>query len=128
MKDKSDKIDFEKLDTADYREHYSEKGFWNKVKSVARRGGDKVLYYAYMLYYVMLSKEVPIKKKAVICGALGYFILPSDMIPDFIVGLGFTDDLAVLTLAYKAIESSITPKIKSLAEERLGKSGNRTLK
>lgn len=121
MKDKSEEIDYEKVDIAEYQEHYSEKGFWGKVTDVAKCAGDKLLYYAFLLYYVMSSNDVSLKSKGIICGALGYFILPTDLIPDFIAALGFTDDLAVLMLAYKTIKSSVTPEIERLAKERMAK-------
>ena len=41
--------------------------------------------------------------------ALGYFVLPVDVIPDFVLGLGFTDDIAVLTAAITAVSAHITP-------------------
>lgn len=112
-------IDYEKVDVSEYKKHYSERGFWAKIRGASKRAGDKLLYYAYLLYYVLISREVSVKSKGIICGALGYFILPTDLIPDFIVALGFTDDLAVLLLAYKTVSSAITPQIEQRAKERL---------
>lgn len=51
--------------------------------------------------------------------AWGYFILPFDLIPDVIIGLGFTDDIAAITLAYNAVASSITPEIKEKTNMKL---------
>ena len=114
-------IDYEKIDISEYKKHYTERGFWAKIKRASKCGGDKLLYYAYLLYYLLISREVSVKSKGIICGALGYFILPTDIIPDFIMALGFTDDLAVLLLAYKTIKSSITPEIERRAKQRLEK-------
>ncbi|MGM9748166.1 MAG: YkvA family protein [Candidatus Cryptobacteroides sp.] len=50
---------------------------------------------------------------------MGYFILPTDLIPDLIPVLGFTDDVAALTLAYKAIQASVTPEIDAKAKEKI---------
>ena len=120
MKDNEIKdIDYDKLNVVEYQEHYSEKGFLDKIKSIAKSAGDKILYYALLLYYMMISDQVSIKNKGLICGALGYFILPTDLIPDFILALGFTDDLAVIMLVYKAIKSSITLQIEERAKQRL---------
>ena len=106
------------MDLERYQKHYSKEGFLAKVSGAAKKAGKSVLYYAYLLFYMITSRQVPIKFKGIICGALGYFILPADIIPDFLVGLGFTDDLAVLIMAYKAIKAAVTPEIKQRARER----------
>ncbi len=106
------------MDLERYRKYYSKEGFLAKVTGVAQKAGAKLRYYAYLLFYTVTSRSVSIKYKGIICGALGYFILPSDIIPDFVVGLGFTDDLAVLIMAYKAIKAAVTPEIKQKARKR----------
>lgn len=83
-----------------YQGNYSESGFWNKVKKVALKAGAKVIYVALILYYELADPNVSPKEKAIIIGALGYFILPLDLIPDAIPVLGFSDDLAALVAAY----------------------------
>ena len=102
-----------------YQDHYSEERLRPKMKKFAARLGGKATYYVLVLYYVLQSPDVPLSNKTMILGALGYFILPLDLIPDLIPALGFTDDIAALTLAYKAIQSSITPEIKALAEAKV---------
>ena len=62
---------------------------------------------------------VPSGLKLKVLGALGYFILPLDFIPDAILGLGFTDDLAALTWALFKIKKFNTPDIEARARERL---------
>lgn len=100
-----------------YQKYYSEKGFWNKAKSVAKKAGIKVVYAALALYYAL--GFMPIEKKAVVIGALGYFILPTDLIPDFIAILGFSDDASVLFLVYNACSDAIDEKVKSQALSKL---------
>ena len=73
---------------------------------------------ALLLFYVLQSPDVPIAKKTIIIGALGYLILPFDFIPDFIPALGFTDDAAALAAALKTIKSSITPEIEAKAKAK----------
>lgn len=92
---------------------------WPKMKKFAARLGGKATYYVLVLYYVLQSPDVPLSNKTIILGALGYFILPLDMIPDLIPALGFTDDIAALTLAYKAIQTAVTPEIKARAEAKV---------
>ena len=98
------------------KEHYNESAFWCKVKML----GKRVLKPALLLYYVMKSPDTPLKIKASIAGALGYLILPIDLIPDMIPILGYTDDLAALWTLVKTCAVYITPEIKKQAEEKLG--------
>ena len=39
-------------------------------------------------YYCAFDKATPLKAKGILIGALAYFILPFDAVPDFIAGLG----------------------------------------
>src|SRR5262249_10569641 len=68
-------------------------------------------------YYCALDKETPLKAKGILIAALGYFILPTDTIPDMIFGLGFTDDIAVLTAALTAIRVHMKPAHRLAARE-----------
>ena len=104
-----------------YQTHFSQSGFSFKVLKVAKRVGSKLLYPAFVLYNAYKSKEVSVKDKAIIIGALGYFILPKDLISDFLPIIGFTDDFAVLTLAIRSLRKSITPEIKEAARQSLNK-------
>jgi uncharacterized membrane protein YkvA (DUF1232 family) len=36
-----------------------------------------------------------------------YFVMPVDLIPDFIAGLGFVDDAALLARTMKSVKSDI---------------------
>ena len=56
-------------------------------------------------FYDFLSKPSPKSKKALAIGALLYFVNPLDLIPDTIVGVGYLDDFAVLTLVWKHLMS-----------------------
>lgn len=100
-----------------YQKYYSENRLWNKVKSVAKKAGIKVVYTALVLYYAIDS--MPIEKKAVVIGALGYFILPTDLIPDFIAIFGFSDDASVLYMVYNACSDAIDEKVKNQATSKL---------
>lgn len=102
-----------------YQKHYSESGFWNKLGKVAVRLGRGPLYYALVLYYVLVSPDVSLGNKAIIMGALGYLILPFDLIPDVAPILGLTDDAAAIKLAYDTVQASVTPQIRQQAEQRL---------
>ncbi|MBO5699214.1 MAG: DUF1232 domain-containing protein [Bacteroidaceae bacterium] len=98
-----------------YKKNYSDSAFWRKVKAL----GKLVLKPAVLLYCVMKSAEVPFHIKTTIAGALGYLILPTDLIPDFVPITGYTDDVAALLAVIKICSKYITPKIKTKAEETL---------
>ena len=108
-------------DAGEYGQYYSDNGFWRKVKHVAAQVGRKVLYPALQLYYLMQSPATPLKDKALIIGALGYLILPVDLVPDIIPALGFTDDLTALMLTLRTLGKDITPDIRRQAREQADK-------
>ena len=84
----------------------TEQGFWRKLRHHAGRIPfiDQLL----AAYYCAIDPRTPLQARAILYGALAYFILPFDIIPDFIAGLGYTDDAAVLAAAIR----SILPHIK----------------
>lgn len=102
-----------------YQSNYSESGLWKKVKSVAKKAGIKTIYMVLLLHYVLKSPDVPLEDKAKIYGALGYFILPIDLIPDFIPVVGYSDDVAALAYALHAVWKNVTPEIKQQAQQKL---------
>jgi uncharacterized membrane protein YkvA (DUF1232 family) len=70
-------------------------------------------------YYCAFDRATPLKAKAILIGALAYFILPLDMVPDLILGLGFTDDMAVLFAAFNVVRTHIKPFHREQAREAL---------
>lgn len=101
-----------------YDKHYSDASFWDKIKSFAAKAGYELIRNALLLYYAMQSPTMPAKDKAIIVAVLGYFILPTDLIPDLIAVLGFTDDAAALIWAIKTVKQNITPEIESQAKKK----------
>ncbi|WP_066055740.1 YkvA family protein [Robertmurraya korlensis] len=99
--------------------HFSDDKFWGKLKKFAKKAGASVVYAVLLLYYTLQKPEVPMKAKAIIIGALGYFILPLDLIPDVVVGLGYTDDLGALGVALFQVAMYIDEDIKAQAKEKL---------
>jgi uncharacterized membrane protein YkvA (DUF1232 family) len=94
-----------------------ETGFWAKVKPLIGK-----LPFAHDLltaYYCAFDKETPFKVKAILFGALAYFVLPIDAIPDFIPVIGFSDDAAALMAAIAAVRSSITDDHREAAKREL---------
>ena len=103
----------------DYAQYFNDTKLWKKLKKVAKKAGRKAVYYVLVLYYVSRDPSVPRSMKLKVLGALGYFILPLDFIPDVILALGFTDDLAALAWALFTMRKHITPEIEKKARERL---------
>ncbi|HEY4162754.1 MAG TPA: YkvA family protein [Dongiaceae bacterium] len=94
-------------------------GFWPKLRRVAR----KIPFLDELLaaYYCAIDPKTPLQAKAVLMGALAYFILPIDVIPDFIAGFGFTDDAAVLYAAIRSVAKHIEPRHKDRARQALNR-------
>ena len=97
---------------ADVREN-----FWRTAKRAARTIPffDEVV----AAYYCALDRDTPARTKGVLLAALAYFVLPTDAIPDFLIGFGFTDDVAVLTAAIAAVRNHITPAHREAARKAL---------
>lgn len=102
-----------------YQDRYNEQDFAAKITKAAKKAGIKVIYLALLLYYVLKSPKVKLADKGKIWGALGYFILPIDFIPDFIPVAGYTDDLAALLWAFYAVAKNVTPEIETQAKKKL---------
>ena len=86
---------------------------------MAKKAGIKLIYIALLLYYYLQSSHISTKDKAIIYGALGYFIFPFDIIPDYIPFIGYTDDLSILMYAYKKVKSKIDDHIREKAKNKL---------
>ena len=62
-------------------------------------------------------------EKAALLGAIAYFILPFDFIPDMLPVLGFSDDAAVLATAIRLVATHITPEHRDAARAALKRVG-----
>ena len=102
-----------------YQKRYNESDFVAKVTKAAKKAGIKVVYLALILYYVLKSPKVKTADKGKIWGALGYFILPIDLIPDFIPIAGYADDLTALYVALKKVTSYIDNETITQARDKL---------
>ncbi|MCL7765501.1 DUF1232 domain-containing protein [Polaribacter sp. Z014] len=102
-----------------YGKEYSEEGLWDKMKSVFKKAGIKVIYSALMLYYTYQKEDTPFWAKTTIVGALGYFISPIDAIPDITPVVGYADDMGVLIAAIAAVGAYIDKQVKLSSREKL---------
>ena len=106
--------------TIDHRDdgNYSEEKFWQKLKRFALACGREVVEKALLLYYAAERPETPKWAKRVIYGALAYFILPFDMVADFLPG-GYVDDLGMLAAALGLVALYVNDDVKQQAEQTL---------
>ncbi|PIC80916.1 hypothetical protein CSV75_03820 [Sporosarcina sp. P18a] len=100
----------------DYSKHFSEKKFWDKILNFGKQAGVKLAYGTLLLFYTFKKPTVPKKVKSTILGALGYFILPLDVIPDFTPVVGYSDDLAIVVGALLVVATYIDADTKQLAK------------
>jgi len=98
---------------------YVRRGFWAKARRVA-----SALPFAEDLlaaYYCAFDRDTPRHVQAALIGALAYFVLPFDIIPDIMPVLGYTDDAAVLATAIKLVAGHIRPEHRAAAKAALAR-------
>jgi uncharacterized membrane protein YkvA (DUF1232 family) len=96
-----------------------QRDFWRKLKgAVASLPFAEDLLAA---YYCAFDRQTPLHVKAVLLGAIAYFILPMDFIPDYIPVIGYIDDAAVLAGAIKLVNSHIMPEHREAARSMLAR-------
>jgi uncharacterized membrane protein YkvA (DUF1232 family) len=89
-------------------------GFWPKMRRVVAQ--IPFAKEALSVWYCAKDDDTPIAAKGMMLAALAYFVLPVDAIPDFIAGLGYTDDAAVFTALMAIIGRNLKPKHKLAAK------------
>ena len=93
------------------------RGFWRKLRRFAAQ-----LPFAEDLaaaYYCAFDRDTPLQVKAALVGALAYFVLPFDVIPDMMPLLGFADDAAVLATALRLVASHMKPAHRAAAKRAM---------
>jgi len=93
--------------------------FWRKVRQVA--AGLPFAEDLLAAYYCAFDAETPLQVKAILVGALAYFVLPFDVVPDMLPLVGFTDDAAVLLTAMRTIAAHLRPEHRDAARQALAR-------
>ena len=114
----------EEIRMEDYKKEFNEHKFWNKLKKIFPNIGYESVNKILVLFYVFKEQNVPMKVKVTIAGALGYLIVPFDLIPDF-APMGYTDDLSAILAVLEAIEFYVTPEIRQKAKDKTDEFFNR---
>jgi len=70
-------------------------------------------------FYCALDRETPPRVRGILLAALAYFVMPFDVVPDFLFGVGFTDDMTVLLAALTAVKANIRPTHRLAARQAL---------
>ena len=93
------------------------RGFWGKL----RRFAASLPFAEDLLaaYYCAFDRQTPGHVRVALLGALAYFVLPFDAIPDMLPLFGFTDDAAVLATAIKLVSGSLLPEHREAARRAL---------
>jgi uncharacterized membrane protein YkvA (DUF1232 family) len=94
-----------------------ERRFWAKLRRVLAQ----IPFAEDLLagYYCAADRATPTHVRAILLGAVAYFVLPADAVPDLFAGIGFTDDAAVLAAALTAVGRHLQPRHRAQARERL---------
>jgi len=98
-----------------YKSHYSDGGFWQVIKRHIRELPFVMEVLA--LYYCLNDPRTPSWVKVAIAAALGYFICPIDVIPDFLPIVGWLDDAGVIAAAFKTVQEYITANHRKQADK-----------
>src|SRR3954467_7419609 len=110
-------VEFEPADRLAKDPESLRRRFLTKLKKVAGR-----LPFAEDLlaaYYCAFDLQTPRHVQAALLGAIAYFVLPFDFIPDMLPVLGFTDDAAILATAIRLISAHILPEHREAARAAL---------
>lgn len=100
-------------------ERIVERGFWRKLRRTA--GHIPFSSEAVAAYCCATDAKTPSHVKAIILAALAYFVVPTDLVPDIILGLGYTDDITVFWAAWRMISGHITDEHHARARKMLEK-------
>lgn len=101
------------IDNEKYSKEYDENKLWKKISRMPKSMSKEVTHKAVVLYVILTSKYTPLWVKLSVIAALGYFICPIDLIPDFIPFTGYLDDLAMLTFLIGEISIYETVEVKA---------------
>jgi uncharacterized membrane protein YkvA (DUF1232 family) len=95
------------------------RGFWTKLKRVAKH--LPFIEDLLTAYYCAFDRATPMQVRAALLGAIAYFVLPFDFVPDMLPLLGFADDAAVLAGAIKLVTAHIRPEHREAARAALSR-------
>jgi uncharacterized membrane protein YkvA (DUF1232 family) len=93
------------------------RGFWPKMRRTAAR--IPFAGQALAAWYAAQDPKTPLAAKGILLGALAYFVMPVDAIPDILAGIGFTDDAAVIAAVLATLGAHLKPRHHDQAAQAL---------
>ena len=100
---------------------YSAPRLWQTLLKAAVSTGRKTLLTALTLFYCLQDRDTPTWAKGVIVGALGYLVLPMDLFPDIIPGVGYGDDMGALVAALGTVAAYVKDEHKAKAAAQVAR-------
>ena len=109
-----------------YADRFNPEEMWEKLKTQAAKAGQELVVMVLTMYYTIrdrikdtnVATDIPMTDVLLLAGAIAYFVCPADLIPDFMPGVGYSDDLAALTFAYKKAYGIFSTAAKGTALEK----------
>jgi uncharacterized membrane protein YkvA (DUF1232 family) len=99
------------------REARVRRDFWRVAKKAAR--AIPFMNEVVAAYFCALDPKTPLRVRATLIGALAYFVMPFDVVPDVLLAVGFTDDITVLAAAIAMVRSHISERHREAAKKAL---------
>ena len=104
-----------------YIDFYDELELFSMLKVAGKKLGSQVILYALIMVTLIGDSKIPMKVRLVFMAAIGYLILPTDIVADFLPVIGFTDDIAFLTYVVSSASEYITPEVRDRAKDKMEK-------
>jgi uncharacterized membrane protein YkvA (DUF1232 family) len=101
-----------------HRAKIVEQGFWQKLLKLA--GRVPFVEDLAAAYFCFIDPTTPGRVRGIVLVALAWFVVPASVMPEFIVVLGFTDDVAVVAIAARMVRRHIKERHYKRAREALG--------
>jgi len=109
------------LNLTEYKTNYDSNSFFTKIAKFAGKLSNGFLTKVLTLWFTLRDEDTPAWAKTIILGALGYFIVPVDAIPDLLPMVGFSDDLTALVSASSVVWAHIKPEHSKKAKEKINR-------
>ncbi len=103
-----------------YVSEYNESDLKQVLVLYGKKLGTQIVLYALIMVTLIKDSAIPLKVRLMFMAALGYLILPSDLVADILPFIGFTDDIAFLTYVISSATDYITPEVKEKAKGMMG--------
>ena len=91
----------------------------NVIISILIKAGRTIAKPALEVLEMALDPLTPPQVRVSLMAALAYLIMPFDLFPDFMPGIGFSDDFVALTAVLSIWSQYMTPAIRTRVQKKL---------